>query len=281
MRGLLRWVVVVLSSLLALIVVTYAVVYILSERILRRTYDVPTVTISVPTDAESIVEGRRLATIRGCFGGCHGKNAQGAVMFDEPMIARIVAPNLTASFRQYSDAQLAVIIRRGLRPDGRSVLVMPSEEFMWLTDGDLGRIMAFLKSLPPAEGPAPSIATGPLGRIGLVTGKFKTVAQLIADAKPPAEAKGEQATLGRYLARTTCASCHGTDLRGASTPDFVAPDLRIAGAYSLEQFTDLMRKGEAIGGRKLATMGPWARQALAQLKDEEIAALYRYLHEMP
>src|SRR5574337_1740813 len=115
MRAVWHWIVVVLSSLLALIVVAYAVAYILSERILRRTYDVPAVAISLPTDAESITEGRRLATIHGCFDGCHGKEAHGAVMFDEPMIARIVAPNLTAAFRRYSDAQLAVIIRRGLR----------------------------------------------------------------------------------------------------------------------------------------------------------------------
>ena len=281
MKGVVRWTVVVLVSLLALIVVAYAVVYVLSERVLRRTYDVPSVTISLPTDSESIAEGARLATTRGCFGGCHGKEAHGAVMFDEPMIARIVAPNLTASFRRYSDAQLAVIIRTGLRPDGRSVLVMPAEEYMSLTDADLGRIMAFLKSLPPADGPGPNVTPGPLGRIGLATGKFKTVAQLIADAKPPPEATGEQAIFGRYLARTTCTSCHGTDLRGASTPDFVAPDLRIAGAYSLEQFTDLIRKGEALGGRKLETMGPWARQELSKLKDEEIAALYAYLHGLP
>jgi cytochrome c553 len=264
-----------------LIVVAYGVVYVLSERILRRTYDVRSVAISVPTDGESIAEGRRLATIRGCFNGCHGKDGHGAVMFDEPMIARIVAPNLTASVRQYSDAQLAAIITRGLRPDGRSVLVMPAEEYMWLSDADLGRILAFLKSLPPADGPGPSTAPGPLGRIGLVSGKFKTVAQLIADAKPPPEAAGEQATFGRYLARTTCTGCHGTDLRGASTPDFVAPDLRIAGAYSLDQFTGLIRRGEAIGGRQLATMGPWARRALSQLSDTEIAALYSYVHGLP
>ena len=281
MGRVVRWAIVVLTSVLALIVVAYAVVYVLSERILRRTYDVPTVAIAPPTDAESITEGRRLATLRGCFDGCHGKDAHGAVMFDEPMIARIVAPNLTASFHRYSDAQLAGIIRRGLRPDGRSVLVMPAEEYMWLTDADLGRIMAFLKSLPPADGPGPDVSPGPLGRIGLVTGKFKTVAQLIADGKPPPEATDAQANVGRYLARTTCTSCHGTDLRGASTPDFVAPDLRIAGAYSLEQFTDLMRKGEGLGGRNLPTMGPWARKALSQFKDEEIAALYSYLHALP
>jgi cytochrome c553 len=273
--------VVIVSSLLALIAVAYAVVYLLSERILRRAYVVPGAAVSVPTDAESIAEGRRLATLRGCFNGCHGKNAEGVVMFDDPMIARIVAPNLTVSFRRYSDAQLEAIIRKGVRPDGRSVLVMPAEAFVWLTDADLGRIMAFLKSLPPSEGPGPDISPGPVGRLGVVTGKFKTVAQLIADAEPPPEAANEQAKFGRYIARTTCAQCHGTALKGDSTPDFVAPDLRIAAAYSLEQFTDLIRTGEGIGGRKLDTMGPWARRNLSQLNDMEIAALYSYLHALP
>lgn len=281
MTRLRRWTVVIVSTLVALVVVAYAAVYLLSERIVRRVYVIPGAAISIPTDAEAVSEGRRLATLRGCFNGCHGRNAEGAVMFDEPLIARVVAPNLTASFRKYSDAELEAIIRKGVRPDGRSVLVMPSEAFAWLTDADLGRIMAFLKSLPPSDGPGPSVAPGPLGRLGLVTGKFKTVAQLIADAEAPPDAPNDQAKFGRYIARTTCAPCHGTALKGDSTPDFVAPDLHIAAAYSLEQFTDLIRTGEGLGGRKLDVMGPEARRSLSQLNDMEIAALYSYLHALP
>jgi mono/diheme cytochrome c family protein len=281
MKRLLRWTGIALASLLALGIVAYAIAYVASERILRRTYEVPAVAIAIPTDTESITEGRRLATIRGCVNGCHGKNAEGVVMFDEPMIARVVAPNLTASVRKYSDAQIAVIVRKGVRPDGRSLLVMPAEAFTWMTDADLGRTIAFLKSLPPSTGSGPGISVGPLGRIGLAVGKFKTVAQLIADAEPPPKATSEQAAFGRYLARTTCPQCHGTNLRGASTPDFISPDLRIVAAYSPEAFAELMRTGVALGGRKLDTMGPWARQTLSQFTDAEIAALYSYLHAMP
>jgi mono/diheme cytochrome c family protein len=280
MKRLLRWTGIAVGILAGLAIVAYAVAYVASERILRRVYEVPAIAITIPTDAESITEGRRLATTRGCVNGCHGKNAEGTVMFNEPMIARIVAPNLTAAVRKYSDAQIAAIVRNGVRPDGRSMLVMPAEAFTWMTDADLGRIIAFLKSLPPSTGPGPDISPGPLGRIGLATGKFKTVAQLIADAEPPPEATGEQATFGRYVARTTCTQCHGTDLRGASTPDFTSPDLRIAGAYSPEAFATLMRTGVPLGERKLDTMGPWARQTLSQLTDAEIAALYSYLHAM-
>ena len=73
MNRLLRWIGVAFASLAVLAIIAYAVVYILSERILRRTYEVPAVAISIPTDPASIGEGRRLATIRGCVGGCHGK----------------------------------------------------------------------------------------------------------------------------------------------------------------------------------------------------------------
>jgi mono/diheme cytochrome c family protein len=280
-KRLLRWIGIALGSLAALGILAYAVMYVLSERVLRRTYEVPAVAVPIPTDPASIIEGRRLATILGCFGGCHGKEAQGVVMFDEPMIARLVAPNLTAAVRKYSDAELAAIIRNGVRPGGRSMMVMPAEAFVLLTDEDLGRIIAFLKSLPAVEGPGPSVSLGPLGRIGVATGQFKTVAQLIAETVPPPDAMSKEAAKGRYLARTSCAQCHGTSLRGTSNPDFTSPALQVVAAYSPETFAQLLRTGVALGGRNLRTMSPWARQHLSHLTDSEIAALYSYLHAMP
>lgn len=202
-------------------------------------------------------------------------------MFDEPMIGRVVAPNLTAAVRKYSDSELVGIIRNGVRPGGRSMMVMPAEAFVLLTDEDLGRIIAFLRSLPAVEGPGPSVSLGPLGRIGVAVGQFKTVAELIAETVPPPDATNREATYGRYLARTTCASCHGTSLRGDSNPDFTSPSLQLVAAYSPESFTQLMRAGVALGGRNLGTMSPWARQHLSHFTDAEIAALYNYLHAMP
>jgi cytochrome c553 len=281
MRLLFRRVSIVVGCLLGFAVVGYAVIYALSERILRRTYDVPAVALKLPTDSDSIREGGRLATIRGCFGDCHGKEAEGRVLFDHPRIARIVAPNLTAAVRRYTDAQIAVIVRSGVRPDGRSMVVMPAEAFTGMTDADLGRIIAFLKSLPPAAGPDPDVSVGPLGRLGLVTGKFKTVAELVATTVPPPAATNPQAELGRYLAQTVCAECHGASLRGASNPDFTSPDLRVVASYSPEAFARLLRTGIALGDRTLGVMGERARNNLSHLMDSEIAALYSYLHAMP
>jgi cytochrome c553 len=277
----LRWIGIAAGSLIALAMVGYALVYWLSERVLRRTYEVPVVTLTIPMDPQSIQEGRRLATIHGCFLDCHGRKAEGRVMFDDPKFALIVAPNLTAAVHRYTDSQLAVIIRNGIRPDGRSLIIMPAEAFIGMTDADVSRIIAFLKSLPSVPGPGPNISTGPLGRVGLAVGKFKTAAQLIALAVPPPVATNQEAELGRYLARTVCAECHGTNLRGDANPEFTSPDLRVVAAYTPESFTRLLRVGIALGERRLGVMSEQARSNLSQLTDSEIAALYSYLHVMP
>ncbi len=182
MKRLLRWLRLALLGILALVVLTGAVVYVLAERIVRRQYEEPLVAIAVPTDSLSISEGQRLATIRGCAGGCHGSLIQGGVFIDEPMLAKLIAPNLTAAVRTYSDAELARIIRRGVRPDGRSVVGMPSEMFSPLTDEDLGRIIAYLRSVPPQQGPGREVRLGPLARLGIATGQYAPAALLVRQA---------------------------------------------------------------------------------------------------
>ena len=77
MKRLLRWIGIALGSLAVLGIITYGVLYVLSERVLRRAYAVPTVVSSIPTDPASIIEGQRLATIHGCL-GCHGKRERGS-----------------------------------------------------------------------------------------------------------------------------------------------------------------------------------------------------------
>lgn len=281
MTRALRWTGIAVGSLLGLAVLGYAIVYALSERVLRHTYPTPVIALNVPTDPQSIQEGRRLATVHGCVHDCHGKEMEGRVMFDDPKIAHIVAPNLTAAVHRYSDAQLALMIRNGIRPDGRSLIVMPAEAFTALTDSDLGLIIAFLKSLSPLPGPGPNIAMRPLGRLGIALGKFKPAAELISLTVLPPAATNQEAELGRYLARTVCAECHGTSLQGDVNPEFTSPDLRVVSAYTPETFARLMRTGVALGGRQLGVMSEQARNNLSQLTDSEISALYSYLHAMP
>jgi mono/diheme cytochrome c family protein len=281
MKRALRWIGIALAGLVGLALLAYAVVYFLSERALQRKYPVPAVALSIPSDPESIKEGERLATVRGCFPGCHGKKGEGAVMFDEPIVARIVAPNLSAAAKKYSGPELAGILRNGVRPDGRSMLVMPSQTYAALSDQDLARIVAYLKSLPEIPGPGASISPGPIGRLGLTIGKFKVAAQHILDDAPPPPAKSEDGKQGRYLAQTICSECHGSALQGDANPSFTSPGMRVVMAYSPEAFTRLLRTGIAVGERTVGEMTTQSKNNLSHLTDAEIAALYGYLRSLP
>jgi mono/diheme cytochrome c family protein len=281
MKRLLRWLGIAIGAVLGLIVVALGVIYVLSQLKLRQRYPLPQTAIVVPGDATSIAEGQRLATIAGCYNSCHGRQGEGAVLFDEPIIGRLIAPNLTASVRTYSDAELVNIIKYGLRPDGHSVFVMPAEAFNHLSDADLGRIIAFLRSLPARPGPAAGGFLGPLGRLGVVMGQFKMAAQLIAETSPLPQAASPDAVTGRYIAQSVCAHCHATDLRGRSTPAYTSPNLQIVSAYSADAFTRLLRTGVPLGGQKLGMMREEAQMNLHLLTDAEIASLYAYLHALP
>ena len=273
---ILRWLRIGFLSALVLVVGASAIVYLLSELALRRTYTEPSVDIAVPNDSQSVREGHRLAQVRGCAGGCHGANTEGGIFIDNLLLARLVAPNLTTAVRRYSNADLERIIRRGVRPDGLSVIGMPSEMFSGLTDEDLGKILAYLRSVPVLPGPAAERRLGPLARVGFVMGKLTPAAELVRRARPLTgmwPPHGDSTALGGYLARTSCTECHGLDLGGGDP----APDLRIAAGYSLEAFTDLMRTGKALGDRELPLMSPVARQRFSHFTDEELQELYAFL----
>lgn len=270
-----RWLLFAALSAVLLLVLGSAIVYVLSERILRRTYTEPRVLIAVPVDSISTREGHRLALIHGCA-TCHGTDVDGAVFIDDPLLARLIAPSLTAAVRGYDNADLVRIIRRGVRPDGSSVIGMPSEMFSGLTDADLGKILAHLNSAPPRPGLGPERRLGPVARIGFVMGKLRPAAELarragqLSGSWPQA---ADSTAPGAYLARTSCTECHGLDLRGGDQ----APDLRIAASYSFEAFTELMRQGKALGNRELPLMSQVARGRFRHFTDQELGNLHTYL----
>jgi mono/diheme cytochrome c family protein len=277
MSRLLRWAAVVVAGLGGLVLLAVASVYVASEVVLRRTYEVPLEAIAVPTDSASIAEGRRLATIRGCYDGCHGTGLDGTEFWDEPWIARLVAPNLTQVATRHSDAELERIIRDGVRPDGRSTWGMPSASFYHLSDADVGAMIAFIRSQPLSDGPATEVEVRLLARIGVLTGEFPPQAQVIDQDVPRLGDRPRSDTLafGAYLARTTCSECHGLDLQG--DPRGATPPLAIAAAYSREEFVRLMHTGVALGGRELGLMSDVSRRRFVHMTDDELNALHAFL----
>ena len=56
----------------------------------------------------------------------------------------------------WTDAQIVLAIREGVRPDGSIVGVpMPTELYRHLSDRDVNAIVAYLRSLPPIEHKVP------------------------------------------------------------------------------------------------------------------------------
>jgi mono/diheme cytochrome c family protein len=277
-KGLPRFLARVSAAVVILAVLAVVLIYGASEYLLRREYDVALVPIVVPVDVESIAEGRRLATIRGCNDGCHGKGVSGAAFFDGPWYyGGMVAPDLTRVAATHSDAELARVIRRGVRKNRRSTFGMPSTMFFHLTDADLGVIIAFLRSLPAGSGPETAIRFGPLARLELVTKPYYAYATEIKRDSPWAtdgELQGPNGR-GRYLALTVCTECHGMNLKGSD--DGTTPDLVVASSYSAADFARLMQEGIAVGERELPMMSGIARVRFSQFQDDEVQALYDFL----
>jgi len=279
MKTVLKWLGRGVLAVFLMLLVAAGVVYALSERIVGRTYDVPAEPIAIPTDSAAIAEGERLARTRGCYNGCHGEAAEGGLFIEDRLLGSIDAPDLTRAVRALTDEQLVRVIRHGVRADGSSVFVMPSADFYHLSDEDLGAIVAFLRSLPPTDGPETSVRLGPLGRLLFVMGEFQPAAAVIEHDAPRVDPGdgSDPLLVGEYLARTTCAECHGRNFEGNPGPPEATPNLRITAAYTPEQFRTLMRSGEPLDGRDLRLMDDMSVKRFSYFTDAEVDGLYAFL----
>ena len=279
MAKLLRWTAYILGVLVLILVLTAAFVWIASSQILNARVEPKLQKLATPTAAQ-LADGPRQLRVLGCL-GCHGDNLQGKLFGDDPGLATIYAPNLTLIASKASDQQLEQGIRQGIGFDGRPLLIMPSEGYQFMTDREVAALISAIRLLPKGGKEQPMAKVGPIGRTGLVLGKFHTAPVLAEKYRnsPPADF-GPKFASGRHIVQVNCAECHGPNLTGKEVrPGSVAPDLSIAGAYDLGQFKTLLRKGVAPGGKKLGMMGDVARSDFSHLTDEEIAAIHAYLVE--
>jgi cytochrome c553 len=276
MRRVLKW---LAGTLAILVMAALAWIYGASERELRRRWPVAAEPIAVINDSASMAAGEIVARTRGCT-GCHGEQLEGKVFFDEPRVARLVPPNLTRVAGSASDADLARMIRHGIRPDGRALVAMPSEMFSHLSDADVAALIGFIRSRPVVEDTLPEREVRFLGRLGLVLGQFQTAPQLIDHSAPRLGDAPEALTTrrGEYLARTTCPECHGSKLEGAANPGGSrTPSLAGAFAYSEDEFVDLVRHEKVKGGRPLELMASVLRGRLRYYSDDDLRAIHRFL----
>lgn len=291
MRNLLR----VLRALLLVLVVACVglaiFVYVGSERRLKKKYDMTVAPIAVRTDSASVARGQHLFQTISCT-LCHGTDGGGAIMDQDRMIGTFAGPNLTrgrgGSGAVRSDEDRVRAIRRGVRHDGTSLIVMPSEVFTHLADSDLASLLGYLRQLPPIDREVPATEFGPMGRALLAAGKLSILVapKTPAHDAPPSPPPAGTVEYGRYLADVSgCHGCHGYGLSGGRVagPPGLPPASNLTptgiGQWSEADFTRALRDGKRPDGRSIDEFMPW--QVYRNMTDDELHAVWLYLRTVP
>ena len=269
-------------ALLACVVASFAFslyVYFATTRMFDQRYPVVASAITPSAGPEAIARGKALADRTGCT-DCHKADLRGGLFHDGGLLeGRYYASNLTRKAQIYSDEDLVRIVRAGVRPDGRGVNAMPSSAFVDLTDREMADIIAFVRSVPAGGADAPDHHIGPVDRWKFLTAapEFEPAVSYVEKErhKQPADA-GPQHAFARHQTSIICRECHGGDLKGGEG-DAPAPDLVVATAYGLPQFTRLLRAGIGVDGKEHGLMTSVATGRLYHLTDPEIAGIHGYL----
>ncbi len=167
---------------------------------------------------------------------------------------------------------------------GRALIVMPAEVYYFLSDNDIGDLVAYLKSLPPVDrswpAPQPSLLAKALLGAGKLDGMVPFLYMDHQAARPAQPPPGATAENGEYIVRTFgCRNCHGPRTLGPAgtpaTPTVVAPNITPGGSigdWSEDDFRTMIEEQES------ADM-PWSN--LRAMTEDEQRALYRYLMSLP
>src|SRR5688572_28431153 len=128
----------------------------LGDQKLDRRVDVRVVPVAYQQPTPQVLkQGKYLFESRGC-GECHGMDGAGRVLVDEPGGLFVRTPNLTAGrngvVAGYTEADWVRAIRHGVAPNGRALLIMPSEDYNRLHDADLAALVSHVRALPPRDG---------------------------------------------------------------------------------------------------------------------------------
>lgn len=266
------------GGLAVIVALALAAAWVLGGMKISERFDAPDVDIAHSTDPAAIASGERLATYMGC-NGCHRSHLEGGVLAELPDGTRLIAPNLPALAATYSDSDLGKAILYGVKKNGDPVLGMPSDAFYNMTDAHLVDILSYIRATPDPGDDLGETFYGPLVRFFLAKGDYKTAPAVIKTLGARRQFDfTDPVSRGEYLARMTCAECHGHDFNGSgNAAELGAPDLVIAAAYTLEDFSTLMKTGVAAGGREVGLMSEVGRGRFAAFTNEEIEDLHAFL----
>ena len=274
MNRMLKWAGYGLAGVVGACALAVGGAYAVSEAMIRWPVERPKVTLVASSDPGAVERGRHVAKLNGCH-DCHGQRLEGLKFHDEMPIIRAWGPNLSLALADQTDADFDRAVRHGVAADGRRLWMMPSNAFARLTDQEMADLMTYLRTYKPVGVKQPRFQVGPVGRLGVLLGQFKSEPDQIKTNGPLQLADaGPQHAAGRMVARA-CIECHGQDLKGGGF--MKTPDLSIAASYDGEDFEKLMHTGIGAGNRKLGLMTSVGRDRFSAFSKQEIADLHGYL----
>jgi len=260
----------------------------LAERKQQRRVDVAVQPVPYKTDAAALERGRYLYASRGCV-DCHGANGAGRTFVDDGALT-IAGPNITTGpsgvVVAYQPVDWVRAIRHGVSPQGRALMVMPSEDYNRFTDDDLAALVAHVRALPPQSGQGAVVNLPPPVKALYGFGAIKDAAAKIDHSLPPQLPVPEGVTVehGRYVANM-CIGCHGAQLQGGKIPGgppdwppasrLTAGEGSVMGRYpDADALIGMFRSGKRPDGSAVQVM-PF--ESLKEMSETDLRALHLYL----
>lgn len=249
--------------------------------------------VPIPGDAAGVARGRYLYASRGCA-DCHGADGGGRAFLDDGGLY-VKAPNISPGpggvVATYRAQDWVRTVRHGVKPDGRPLFIMPSEDYNRFSDADLGALVAYVKQMPPVPGDGLVARVPPLVKTMYALGLIRDAAERIDHDLPPSPPVVEDgsAAHGAYVANM-CIGCHGRTLSGGkipgTPPDWPAAANLTPGEGSAmpryadaDQFIAMLRSGRRPDGSVVSKVMPF--ESLRELNDGDARALYAHLQRLP
>lgn len=268
----------------------YLKAYFAVQKRMNHIYTVQAQPVVIPTDSAALAHGARLIKAKGCT-DCHGSDLGGKVFIDDAKLGFFVAKNLTKGEgglpAQHSVEDWVLALKHGIRKDGKPLLIMPSHEFTFLSEQDLGAVIGYCMQLPKVDRSFTADKIGPLGVILSDLGKLPLLpAEMIDHNRMLVKEVKSEVSLefGKYIS-TSCEGCHRKTMKGGEpiAPGFpVVADISStgnAGKWTDEEFINTLRTGTTPEGKVLdPSKMPWTMAK--EFNDTELKALHLYLNSL-
>lgn len=274
-------------------VVTVLVGKEMGERKMQRMIDIPVAPLIVAAPGARLEQGRYLYATRGCA-DCHGANGAGKEVIRSGAML-VISPNITGGANSVTASYVASdwvrTLRHGVKPSGRPVMIMPSEDYNRLTDDDVAAVIAYVQQLPAVSGQRALVQLPVAVKVLYGFGHVKDAAEMINHRLPPQAPVVAAVSLahGAYVANS-CIGCHGATLSGGripgAPPEWPAPANLTPGSGTAmkqyatpEAFMAMLRSGKRPDGSDISAVMPFG--SLREMNEVDMRALHGYLQTLP